>query len=56
MPTRHTIAEGETLAEIAERYHTTVQVLVELNNIVDPNRIPAGLVLQLPTPTPTPAP
>ena len=40
--TVHVIAAGETLAKIAARYSTTVNRLVELNNIANPNLIRAG--------------
>lgn len=38
----HTILEGETLSEIAERFDTTVSELVKLNGIKTPNLIYAG--------------
>lgn len=38
----HTILEGETLSEIAERFDTTVTELVKLNGIKTPNLIFAG--------------
>lgn len=38
----HTIKNGETLSEIAERFDTTVTELVKLNGIKNPNLIYAG--------------
>jgi LysM repeat protein len=53
-PARHTVAPGETLGEIAERYDTTVAELVRINQINDPRTIPVGMVLQLHAPEPEP--
>ena len=44
----YTIQRGDTLIKIAARYGTTVQVLVELNNIANKNRIYAGHKLLIP--------
>lgn len=44
----HRVRRGETLGSLAERYGTSVQVLVRLNGIRNPNRIHAGRLLQLP--------
>ncbi|SFC73710.1 Peptidoglycan/xylan/chitin deacetylase, PgdA/CDA1 family, partial [Alkalibacterium subtropicum] len=41
----YTVQSGDTLYAIALRYDTTVQRLVELNNIANPNLIRAGQVL-----------
>ena len=38
----HTIEWGDTLSEIAIKYNTTIDKLVELNNIENPNSIYAG--------------
>lgn len=40
--TIHTVVQGENLTKIAAKYNTTVNNLVELNNITDPNRIVVG--------------
>ena len=40
--TSYTVQPGDTLSAIAERFDTTVQTLVAMNNIVDPDLIYAG--------------
>jgi len=35
----HTVSSGENLSSIAKRYNTTVNELVKLNNIKNPNLI-----------------
>ncbi len=58
----HIVKRGEYLKAIALRYRTTVSVLVQLNNISNPNLIYPGQRLKVPvacprpTPTPTPSP
>lgn len=44
----HTVKKGETLTSIAKRYNTTVNELVKLNKIKNPNVIVVGQVLTLP--------
>jgi membrane-bound lytic murein transglycosylase D len=44
----HTVARGDTLSEIAERYDTRVSTLVALNGLGSRNRIRAGQKLRLP--------
>lgn len=46
---RYTIQKGDTLSEIAQRYNTTVNELVRLNNIRNPNMIYANETLLIPT-------
>ena len=41
----YTVVRGDTLFSIARRFGTTVDALVELNNLADPSRISAGQVL-----------
>jgi LysM repeat protein len=48
--TVHIVEEGETLGLIAERYGTTVEVLLELNDLPDPNVVPVGTSLVVPQP------
>lgn len=41
----YTVVKGDTLTAIAKKYNTTVNNLVKLNNITDPNFIVVGQVL-----------
>lgn len=50
IPSFHRIRRGETLTTIASLYDTTVTRLSTLNRLVDPHRIRAGQVLELPGP------
>lgn len=55
-PDAHTVQQGETLSQIAEKYHVALNVLMFYNGISDPNDIYVGQELELPPPaTPTPA-
>ncbi len=47
----HRFERGDTLGAIARRYGTTVQTLMDLNNI-NPRRIRAGAKIQIPIKTP----
>ncbi len=51
----HTVARGDTLSEIAERYRTRVSTLVALNNLGSRHRIRVGQRLRLPAAGPGPA-
>ncbi len=44
----HVVARGDTLGRIAARYHTSVQVLAQANNISNPNVIYVGQKLIVP--------
>lgn len=44
----YTVVRGDTLWAISRRYGTTVEVLVELNHIPDPDLIYVGQVLKIP--------
>ena len=44
----HTVVAGDTLSELAQRFHTTVQALAALNHITDPDLIHTGQVLLIP--------
>ncbi len=52
--TIYVVQVGDTLDEIAREQGTTVQALVELNNIDDPSRIDPGQEIKIPSPYPTP--
>ncbi|MBR6504549.1 MAG: LysM peptidoglycan-binding domain-containing protein [Clostridia bacterium] len=45
---RYTVIYGDTLSEIALKFNTSVQRLVELNNIANPNLIYVGQILTIP--------
>lgn len=47
MATTYTVKRGDTLSAIALRYNTTVNNLVKLNNIANPDYIIVGQVLKL---------
>ncbi len=47
-PFEHTIARGESLIYIAGLYCTTVDEILVLNDIANPNRIQVGQVLLIP--------
>ena len=44
----HTVAAGETLGTLAQRYSTSIEELMELNNLSDPDLLHVGQVLQVP--------
>jgi len=46
--TTHTVQAGENLSRIALKYGTTVQAIVQANNITNPNLIVVGQVLIIP--------
>lgn len=46
----HTVLPGQTLATIAEEYSTTVEAIVELNKLANPNVIEVGQELLIPPP------
>jgi membrane-bound lytic murein transglycosylase D len=50
----HTVARGDTLSEIADRYDTRVSTLVALNGLGSRHRIRAGEKLRLPAAGPAP--
>ena len=47
--TTHVVQAGHTMSAIAGRYGVTVQQIMELNGISDPNRIYPGQVLTIPS-------
>ena len=44
----HTVAAGETLGSLAQRYGTTIEQLMNLNGLTDPDIIHVGQSLQVP--------
>jgi LysM repeat protein len=56
----YTVASGDTLFTLAQRFNTTVATLAQINNIVNPNLIYPGQALLVtnaaPAPAPTPVP
>lgn len=44
----HVVQRGETLYAIARQYGTTVEAIVQANNITNPNRVNAGTSLLIP--------
>lgn len=44
----HVVQRGETLSVIAEKYGVSVAAIVDANRITDPDRIEAGVTLQIP--------
>ncbi|MEW5898951.1 MAG: LysM domain-containing protein, partial [Bacillota bacterium] len=46
------VQPGDTLYQIARRYNTTVQRLLELNNLPDPDMLTVGMKLQIDAPAP----
>ena len=47
-PNTHVVASGESLSTIASDYGVTVDDLVRVNGLSDPDKIAAGAVLNLP--------
>ena len=45
----HAVARGETLGQIAQRYHVTVDLIVSANRGVKPRSLTVGRVLVIPT-------
>lgn len=43
----HTVSKGETIDNIAKRYNTTSQSILQLNNITDPRKIQIGQQLKI---------
>jgi LysM repeat protein len=47
-PQKYVVQSGDTLYRIAERFNLSAPALVELNNIKNPDNVPAGTELLLP--------
>ncbi len=54
--TAYTVRPGDTLTRIAARFNTTVDELVRVNNLSNPNALQVGQVLTIPDGTAAPAP
>lgn len=52
----YVVRTGDTLYKIAQRFNTTVERLIALNNITDPNMIMVGMVLTISSEQPGPQP
>ncbi|MFT4865655.1 MAG: LysM repeat protein [Ilumatobacter sp.] len=44
----YVIKSGDTLAKIASSFAVTMQSLIDLNNIENPDNVPAGATLEIP--------
>ncbi|MGK0277201.1 MAG: LysM repeat protein [Ilumatobacter sp.] len=44
----YVIKSGDTLAKIASSFDVTMQSLIDLNNIENPDNVPAGATLEIP--------
>lgn len=47
-PATHVVQAGDTLTAIAAQYETTVEILLDLNNLPSPDQIEIGQILTLP--------
>ena len=45
---KYTVVKGDTLSKLAKRFGTTVNTLVKINHIKNPNLIIVGQVLLIP--------
>lgn len=46
----YVVIAGDTLSRIADEFNTSIETIIELNNIIDPNIIEVGQVIKLPPP------
>lgn len=53
-PEQYTVKSGDTLGTIAQEYSTSLNLLIEANELVNPNLLSIGQVLNIPAPTPGP--
>ena len=50
-PTEYSVVAGDILSQIADKFRVPLEVLMEVNNISDPDQIQVGQVLQIPNPS-----
>jgi LysM repeat protein len=50
-PTEYSVVAGDILSQIADKFRVPLEVLMEVNNISNPDQIQVGLVLQIPNPS-----
>ncbi len=50
----YVLQPGDTLGKVAQMFNVDIQTLVEANQIVNPNLVPAGLRVIIPAPSPQP--
>jgi LasA protease len=53
-PEQYTVKSGDTLGTIAQEYSTSLNILIEANDLVNPNLLSVGQVLSIPPPIPGP--
>ena len=44
----YVVKKGDALSVLAQRYHTTVAILVTINNLSNPNLIYEGRIIMIP--------
>jgi LasA protease len=53
-PEQYTVKAGDTLGTIAQEFSTSLDRLVDANNLINPNLLSVGQVLMIPAPDPGP--
>ncbi|MGI6686466.1 MAG: LysM peptidoglycan-binding domain-containing protein [Bacillota bacterium] len=44
-PVQHVVKAGDTLSRIASHYHVTLEHLIKINNITNPNKLKIGQII-----------
>ena len=44
----YVVKKGDCLSVLAQRYHTTVAILVAINNLSNPNLVNEGITIMIP--------